>query len=105
MWNRMPDGRPCSKMTHAHRTSGTTELQQAGVEDNDIASIANWLRDVQHQFYQKLKKPGAMAAAAGFKDATSYYLWRGQLDPQKLMPNSALLFSLRLRHNYLPLSR
>ena len=70
-----------SKVTHCHRLSAATELQQKGADDGDIATFAMWKKDVQHDYYQKLHKPEAIAKAAGFHGQEAYFLWRGELDP------------------------
>ena len=74
-------------MTHCHRPSTTTKLQQAGASDVDIAAFALWLNDDQHNCYQKLISPDVLAKEAGFANQTSYFLWRGQLSPEAFAPD------------------
>ena len=71
------------KVTHLHRHTAVTKLQQAGAQDADIQALALWVHDDQHSVYQKLVKPDVLAKEAGFLGQTSYYLWRGQLQPEK----------------------
>ena len=75
-----------SKVTHCHRPSAATELQQKGADDGDIATLAMWKKDVQHDHYQKLHKPEAIAKAAGFRGQEAYFLWRGELNPGQYFP-------------------
>lgn len=77
----------CQKVTHAHRHTAVTRLQQAGASDEDIKALALWVHDDQHNVYQKLIKPDVLVKEAGFKDQRSYYLWRGQLHPEKFAPD------------------
>lgn len=79
-------GRRLSHVTHCHRPSTTTRLQQSGASDVDIATFALWLSDDQHTCYQKLQSPDVLCKEAGFQDQRCYYLWRGQLDPGKFFP-------------------
>ena len=75
-----------SKVTHCHRPSAATELQQKGADDGDIATLAMWEKDVQHDHDQKLHKPDAIAKAAGFRGQDSYFCWRGELQPGQYFP-------------------
>ena len=85
LWERV--GKKTTKVTHCHRSSTPLRLQQANAADAQIAHLALWIKDTQHVHYQTLHSPQVLAKEAGFADERSYYLWRAELDPQKLVPD------------------
>ena len=85
LWERV--GKKTMKVTHCHRSSTPLRLQQANAADAQIAHLALWIKDTQHVHYQTLHSPQVLAKEAGFADERSYYLWRAELDPQKLVPD------------------